>query len=160
MESPTALVSLIIGLPLLGFFVNGLLGLFSREYREKKSIIGIIANFAVFIPFLITVYFFLNFSADAGAIHAKLFTWIETGNFSVDIAYQLDQLSLIMALVVTGVGSLIHLYSIGYMHHDPGYWKFFAYLNLFIFAMLNLIWPITCFCCFSAGKVWGSVPIC
>jgi NADH-quinone oxidoreductase subunit L len=139
MESPTALVSLIIGLPLLGFFVNGLLGLFSREYRENKSIIGIIANFAVFIPFLITVYFFLNFSADTGAIHAKLFTWIETGNFSVDIAYQLDQLSLIMALVVTGVGSLIHLYSIGYMHHDPGYWKFFAYLNLFIFAMLNLI---------------------
>jgi NADH-quinone oxidoreductase subunit L len=139
MESPTALVSLIIGLPLLGFFINGLLGLFSRDYREKKSIIGIIANFAVFLPFLIVVYFFLNFNADAGAIHAKLFTWIEAGDFSVDIAYQLDQLSLIMALVVTGVGSLIHLYSIGYMHHDPGYWKFFAYLNLFIFAMLNLI---------------------
>ncbi len=139
MESPTALVSLIIGLPLLGFFINGLLGLSSRDYREKKSLIGIIANFAVFIPFLITVYFFLNFNSDAGAIHAKLFTWIDTGGLTVDIAYQLDQLSLIMALVVTGVGSLIHLYSIGYMHHDPGYWKFFAYLNLFIFAMLNLI---------------------
>lgn len=139
MESPTAIVSLIIGLPLLGFFINGLVGLFSKGYREQKSLIGILANLAVFIPFLTVVYLFLNFSAETGAIQIKLFTWIEAGNFSVDIAYQFDQLSLIMALVVTGVGSLIHLYSIGYMYNDPGYWKFFAYLNLFIFAMLNLI---------------------
>ena len=139
MDLSTALVSLIIGLPLLGFFINGTLGLFSKGYRKQKSVIGILANFAVFIPFLITVYFFLHFNSGGEAIHAKLFTWIETGNFSVDIAYQLDQLSLIMALVVTGVGSLIHLYSIGYMAHDPGYWKYFAFLNLFIFAMLNLV---------------------
>ena len=139
MESPTALVSLIIGLPLLGFLINGLMGLSSREYRNKKTLIGAIANFAVFIPFLITVYFFINFTADAGAIHAKLFTWIDTGGLTVDIAYQIDQLSLIMALVVTGVGSLIHFYAIGYIYHDAGFWKFFAYMNLFIFAMLNLI---------------------
>jgi NADH-quinone oxidoreductase subunit L len=139
MDLSTALVSLIIGLPLLGFFINGALGLFSKGYRKQKSVIGTLANFAVFIPFLITVYFFLNFNSGGEAIHAKLFTWIETGNLSVDIAYQLDQLSLIMALVVTGVGSLIHLYSIGYMAHDPGYWKYFAFLNLFIFAMLNLV---------------------
>lgn len=139
MESPTAIVSLIIGLPLLGFFINGLAGLFNKGYREKKSLIGILANLAVFIPFLTVVYLFLNFSAETGALQIKLFTWIEAGSFSVDIAYQFDELSLIMALVVTGVGSLIHLYSIGYMYDDPGYWKFFAYLNLFIFAMLNLI---------------------
>ena len=139
MESPTALVSLIIGLPLLGFLINGLMGLSSREYRNKKTLIGAIANFAVFIPFLITVYFFINFTAGAGAIHAKLFTWIDTGGLTVDIAYQIDQLSLIMALVVTGVGSLIHFYAIGYIYHDAGFWKFFAYMNLFIFAMLNLI---------------------
>lgn len=139
MESPTAIVSLIIGLPLLGFFINGLIGLFNKGYREQKSLIGILANLAVFIPFLTVVYLFLNFSTETGAVQIKLFTWIEAGNFSVDIAYQFDQLSLIMALVVTGVGSLIHLYSIGYMYDDPGYWKFFAYLNLFIFAMLNLI---------------------
>jgi NADH-quinone oxidoreductase subunit L len=139
MESPTAIVSLIIGLPLLGFFINGLVGLFSKGYREQKSLIGILANLAVFVPFLTVVYLFLNFSTETGAIQVKLFTWIQAGDFSVDIAYQFDQLSLIMALVVTGVGSLIHLYSIGYMYDDPGYWKFFAYLNLFIFAMLNLI---------------------
>ncbi len=139
MESPTALVSLIVGLPLLGFLINGILGLSSDSYRNKKSIIGGLANFAVFIPFLITLYLFFNFNPEVGAVHAKLFTWIEAGGFSVDIAYQIDQLSLIMMLVVTGVGSLIHLYSVGYMSHDPGFWKFFAYLNLFIFAMLNLV---------------------
>src|SRR6056297_3673772 len=139
MESPTALVSLIIGLPLVGFLINGIAGLASHTYREKKGLIGTIANFAVFIPFLTVLYLFLNFDVDAGAVQVSLFTWIETGNFSVDIAYQIDQLSLIMALVVTGVGSLIHYYSIGYMAHDPGFWRFFAYMNLFIFAMLNLI---------------------
>jgi NADH-quinone oxidoreductase subunit L len=139
MESPTALVSLIIGLPLVGFLINGIAGLASHTYREKKGLIGTIANFAVFIPFLTVLFLFLNFDVDAGAVQVSLFTWIEAGNFSVDIAYQIDQLSLIMALVVTGVGSLIHYYSIGYMAHDPGFWRFFAYMNLFIFAMLNLI---------------------
>lgn len=139
MESPTALVSLIIGLPLVGFLINGIAGLASHSYREKKGLIGTIANFAVFIPFLTVLFLFLNFDVDAGAVQVSLFTWIETGSLSVDIAYQIDQLSLIMALVVTGVGSLIHYYSIGYMAHDPGFWRFFAYMNLFIFAMLNLI---------------------
>ncbi len=139
MESPVALVSLIIGLPLLGFLINGILGLSSQAYREKKSLIGAIANLSVFIPFLISLWFFISHSSGSEAIHAKLFTWIEAGNFSVDFAYSLDELSLIMALVVTGVGSLIHFYSIGYMSHDPGFWKFFAFLNLFIFAMLNLV---------------------
>lgn len=139
MESPTALVSLIIGLPLVGFLINGIAGLASHAYREKKGLIGTIANFAVFIPFLTVLFLFLNFDVDAGAVQVSLFTWIETGSLSVDIAYQIDQLSLVMALVVTGVGSLIHYYSIGYMAHDPGFWRFFAYMNLFIFAMLNLI---------------------
>ena len=139
MESSTALVSLIVGLPLLGFLINGILGLSSDSYRTKNSVIGALANFAVFIPFLITLYLFFNFNPETGAINAKLFTWIEAGSFSVDIAYQIDQLSLIMMMVVTGVGSLIHLYSIGYMSHDEGFWKFFAFLNLFIFAMLNLV---------------------
>lgn len=139
MESPTALVSLIIGLPLLGFLINGIVGLSSAAYRSKKTLIGVLANLSVFIPFLCALTLFLNFNADSTPAFAHLFTWIETGSFSVDIAYQVDQLSLIMTLVITGVGSLIHLYSIGYMAHDEGFWKFFAYLNLFIFAMLNLV---------------------
>ncbi len=139
MESPIALVSLIVGLPLLGFLINGIAGLFSHGYRSNKNLIGTLANFAVFIPFLITLYLFINFNPEGGAITAKLYTWFDVGGFTADIGYQIDQLSLIMTLIVTGVGSLIHLYSMGYMAHDPGYWKFFAYLNLFIFAMLNLV---------------------
>src|SRR5690625_6049187 len=139
MESPTALLRLIIGLPLFVFLLYLLSGLFLHGYREKKSLIGAIANFAVFISFLLVLYLFINFLPDAGAVQVKLFTWISTGSFSVDIAYQVDQLSLIMALVVTGVGSLIHYYALGYMAEDPGVWTFVAYLSLFILAMLNLI---------------------
>lgn len=139
MDSSTALISLIIGLPLAGFLINGLFGLASEEYRKRKSLIGTIANVAVFVPFLISLYLFLSFSSDSAATVVTLFTWIDVGSLSVDFAYRIDQLSLVMALVVTGVGAFIHLYSMGYMAHDPGYWKFFAYLNLFIFAMLNLV---------------------
>ncbi|MFN1834396.1 NADH-quinone oxidoreductase subunit L [Balneola sp. MJW-20] len=139
MESATALFSLIIALPLIGFLINGVIGLFAPAYRNNKQLIGIIANTAVFIPFVIAFYFFMNMNAGSDALVYKLFTWIDTGTFSVDIAYRVDQLSVMMTLVVTGVGFLIHLYSMGYMAHDEGYWKFFAYLNLFIFAMLNLV---------------------
>ena len=139
MESATALFSLIIALPLAGFLINGIIGLFAENYRNKKQLIGLIANLAVFVPFAIAVYFFLNINAESEAVVYKLFTWMEAGSFSVDIAYRLDQLSIMMTLVVTGVGFLIHLYSMGYMADDEGYWKFFAYLNLFIFAMLNLV---------------------
>jgi NADH-quinone oxidoreductase subunit L len=139
MDSVTTLTSLIIILPLVGFLVNGLIGLRSDAFRQKKTLIGTIANLSVCIPFVIAVYFFLNMGQESAAISAELFRWIEVGTFSVDIAYQIDQLSILMTLVVTGVGFLIHLYSIGYMWHDDGYWKFFAYLNLFIFAMLNLV---------------------
>ncbi len=139
MESSTALISLIIGLPLAGFFVNGVLGLASQGYRERKTLIGTLSTLAVFVPFLLSCSLFFSFSAGAEPVVIKLFTWMQTGSLSVDIAYRIDQLSLVMALVVTGVGSLIHLYSMGYMAKDPGYWKFFAYLNLFIFAMMNLV---------------------
>ncbi|MEX0609633.1 MAG: NADH-quinone oxidoreductase subunit L [Balneolaceae bacterium] len=139
MESATALFALIIALPLVGFLINGITGLFVENFRQKKHLIGIIANTAVFVPFVIAVYFFLNINADSEALVYKLFTWMQVGDFSVDIAYRVDQLSILMTLVVTGVGFLIHVYSMGYMASDEGYWKFFAYLNLFIFAMLNLV---------------------
>ena len=69
----------------------------------------------------------------------RLFTWIAIGNLHVDVAFQLDPLSAVMILVVTGVGGLIHIYSTGYMHEEPAYWRYFAYLNLFTFAMLTLV---------------------
>jgi NADH-quinone oxidoreductase subunit L len=133
------LVPYVIGLPLLGFLVNGLLGLSSPAWRNQKTLIGTIATLSVFIPFLITVLLFSSLTVDGPASVYTLFTWIQAGTFTSDIAWRVDQLSLIMSLVVTGVGTLIHLYSMGYMKEDEGYWKFFAYLNLFIFAMMNLV---------------------
>lgn len=139
MESSTALVSLIVGLPLFGFLIHGISGLLSKEYRNKHAFIGGLSTLLVFVPFLVLLYLFFQFSAESAPLYVTLFQWMNVGSLQVDAAYRIDQLSLTMSLVVTGVGSLIHLYSMGYMSHDKGYWKFFAYLNLFIFAMLNLV---------------------
>lgn len=135
----TLTVVLILLLPLLGAAFNGLVGLFAPGYRSREKLIGTIATAVVAIPFLLTLYLFVNFEAGAGASVVSFYTWMASGDLSVDIAYRIDELSLLMTLVVTGVGAVIHVYSIGYMHGDRSYWRFFAYLNLFIFAMLNLV---------------------
>jgi len=139
MDSATVLITLVVALPLVGFLINGIIGLSSKSYQQKKTLIGTLSNVVVFLPFLISLYLFFNMSEGSEPIIAHLFTWIDVGSLHVDIAYQLDQLSILMVMVVTGVGAFIHLYSIGYMAQDEGFWKFFAYLNLFIFAMLNLV---------------------
>ena len=125
-------------LPLLGFLFNGLFG--SKIKNEK--IIGIIGSSTIGISFLIVVGAFfqtLSMPVDQRQTIVNLFTWIKVGNFDVNVSYQVDQLSLLMGLIVTGVGFIIHVYSIGYMHGDKGFGRFFAYLNLFIFAMMNLV---------------------
>ncbi|MDX1548806.1 MAG: hypothetical protein R3247_17540 [Rhodothermales bacterium] len=134
---PDFLVRLILLLPLAGAVINGLMGLFIPAMRRNEAVVGGLATAFVAIPFLCTLVLFLSYEGEP--LIANYFTWMAAGDLSVDFAYRVDELSLLMTLVVTGVGALIHLYSIGYMHGDPGYWKFFAYLNLFIFAMLNLV---------------------
>jgi len=129
--------ALIVLLPLLGALINGLLGFTSPGFRKNETLIGVIGTLMVAVPFVLVLLAFLGFGGEA--IEFSLFTWMQAGDLKIDFAYQLDELSLVMGLVVTGVGTLIHLYSIGYMHGDPGFYKFFAYLNLFIFAMNNLI---------------------
>ncbi len=129
---------LTVALPLLGFLINGLFG--SKIKNEK--IIGTIGSATVGIAFLVAVGAFvqmLNMPPEKRQHVVELFTWINAGGLNIKIAYLVDQLSIVMALIVTGVGFLIHVYSIGYMHGDKAFWKFFAYLNLFIFAMMNLI---------------------
>ncbi len=129
---------LIILFPLVGFLINGLLG---RKIKNE-TIVGSIGTVAVAAPFFIALGIFfemLSLPAEERSKIVIVFQWISAGTFSVNVAYQVDQLSILMTLIVTGVGSLIHLYSIGYMHDDVGFWRFFAYLNLFIFAMLNLV---------------------
>ncbi|MBX2976290.1 MAG: NADH-quinone oxidoreductase subunit L [Ignavibacteriaceae bacterium] len=134
----TQLIYLTVLLPLLGFLINGLFG--SKIKNEK--IIGGIGSGVIGLSFLVSVMSFfelLSLPEEKREIIVHLFTWLKAGGLNVSFAYQVDQLSITMALIVTGVGFLIHLYSIGYMHGDKGFWRFFAYLNLFIFAMMNLI---------------------
>lgn len=134
----TDLIYLTVVLPLAGFLINGLFG----RYLKKEALIGAIGSGMVGISFVIALLaLFETMALPVGerqtVVH--LFTWMNVAGLDISFAYQVDQLSLIMALVVTGVGFLIHIYSIGYMHGDKGFWRFFAYLNLFIFAMMNLI---------------------
>ena len=131
------LVRLILLLPLAGALVNGLAGLFFPGYRQQKGLIGAIAVASVAVPFFAAVALFVGFGGQAEVV--SYFTWMEAGRLSVGFDYRVDQLSLLMTLIVTGVGALIHVYSLGYMKEDAGYWRYFAYLNLFIFAMLNLV---------------------
>ena len=117
-------------LPLLGFLVNGLLG----KYLPKGST-GWIGSLTVLGSFICTLMIFKDLGANE-SIHIDLFNWISFGDIDISFGLAIDSLTMIMLMVVTGVGFLIHLYSIGYMHGDSGFTRFFVYLNLFIFFML------------------------
>jgi NADH-quinone oxidoreductase subunit L len=121
-------------LPLLGFIINGL----GRKVLSK-GIIGAIGSLVVLIPFILSIFIFLEIKSTGQSISYPVFDWISVGNLRIPFDFLIDQLSSLMLLIITGVGFLIHIYSIGYMHHDEGFGKFFAYLNLFIFFMLLLV---------------------
>ncbi|MEM7512042.1 MAG: NADH-quinone oxidoreductase subunit L [Bacteroidota bacterium] len=127
----------IVLLPLIGAAILGLGGLLFPSFRSQEKLIGAIGSAMVAIPFVILAYLTATFSGEP--ITFELWSWMKAGGLDISFSYMLDQLSLLMGLIVTGVGALIHIYSIGYMHGDDGFYKFFTYLNLFIFAMLNLI---------------------
>ncbi len=123
--------------PLIGFLLNGL-----TIGRTSKRFISAIACGAIGLSFIFSVRTFillLNLPEEGRLIHEKLFAWIPSGSFQVDFGLLADPLSAVMILVVTGVGFLIHVYSIGYMHDDKGYGRYFTYLNLFVFSMLILV---------------------
>ena len=128
-----ALIPLIPFLPLLGFAVNGLFG-----RRFSKPLVGAIGSGTLLISLLLSVASF-NEVAHTGPIQTVLYNFFTVDSLQVNFSFLVDQLSVWMMLIVTGVGFLIHVYSIGYMHDDAGFWKFFAYLNLFIFSMLLLV---------------------
>ncbi|MFD2572498.1 NADH-quinone oxidoreductase subunit L [Spirosoma soli] len=137
---PELLCALIPLFPLIGFLINGI------GFRHvPKGVAGAIATIAVLASFLTSAFLFGAFignehqTGSTAPLVATLFDWISVGDLHINFSFQIDQLSLIMLLVVTGVGSLIHLYSIGYMSHDSGFGKFMAFLNLFVFFMLLLV---------------------
>src|SRR5437667_9531669 len=134
----SSLLSLIIFAPLLGAAINWFLG--GRVRNER--FIGIVACASVGLSTIVA--FFLAFKSD-GALRSTqpimdhLWTWIQVGSFRADFGLGMDRLSGVYALFVTFVGLLIHIFATGYMHGDGGYYRFFAYLNLFMFAMLTLV---------------------
>ncbi|MBS1959262.1 MAG: NADH-quinone oxidoreductase subunit L [Bdellovibrionales bacterium] len=137
-------LSYLILLPLFGFLINGVLYLRSTRNSKKVSaeLSGGIATVAMLLSFAAALYnFFLlrQLPAEGQLFDQMLFPWFKLAGMSVDFTLRLDPLSSVFCLVITGVGSLIHLYSIGYMHHDAAPAKYFAYLNLFCFMMLNLV---------------------
>ncbi len=123
-------------LPLVGFLINGLVG--RRLPDRLVAIIGVSLPVA---SFFIAVWSFLELLklGDEGVLTSTLYTWIVSGDFVVNLTFRFDQLSAVMALVVSGVGSAIHLYSAGYMHDDKSFSRYFSYLNLFLFSMLVLV---------------------
>ncbi|NIR46857.1 NADH-quinone oxidoreductase subunit L [candidate division KSB1 bacterium] len=133
----TEYVWLVPFFPLLGFLINGLFGT-----RFKEKLIGTIACTAVGLSFVASAWIFLNVLSlpeEVRSLSRIAYTWIAAGEFEVNIGFLIDPLSLVMMLVVSGVGLLIHVYSIGYMAGDRGYARYFAFLNLFTFAMLILV---------------------
>jgi NADH-quinone oxidoreductase subunit L len=132
---------IIMLLPLLGSAINGLVGL-SLGKRWSNSAVNSIAVGSVALSFLCVceaVREFTQLSANQIPVFHDYFTWMVAGAFRAGFALQVDQLTVVMLLVVTGVGLLVHIFSVGYMAHEGGYYRFFSYLNLFVFFMLTLV---------------------
>lgn len=126
---------LIILLPFIGFLINALAG-----NRMPKNVSGIIGSVAILGSFVLSTIFFIGFlNGSQAKIDYDVFDWIAFGDFNISFGLLLDQLSVMWLMVVTGIGFLIHVYSVGYMHDDENFSRFFSYLNLFVFFMLLLV---------------------
>ncbi|QHY97484.1 NADH-quinone oxidoreductase subunit 12 [Streptomyces sp. S4.7] len=130
------LIALLIAAPLLG---AGLLLCGGRRLDRVGHVLGTLLSAASFVIAVVLFADMLGRSGEERALHQHLFSWVPVESFQADIAFQLDQLSMTFVLLITGVGTLIHIYSIGYMEHDERRRRFFGYLNLFLAAMLLLV---------------------
>src|SRR6202522_2535392 len=132
--TPNPYLWLVPLLPLAGAAINGFFG-----RRSSKKAVTTVALVFCGAAFAMALFLAAGFSSVSAPYYCNLAHWIRSANFQVDFSFYLDQLSLVMLLVVTGVGFLIHIYSVGYMWDDDGYYRFMAYLNLFMFFMLTLV---------------------
>ncbi len=141
--------------PAIGFLVNGFLG--RKLPRALVSWIACLALFASFVVSALVFIEFLKLPPEARLFEKSVYTWIASGEFAATVGFRIDSLSIIMCLIVSGVGFLIHVYSAGDMHNDEGFARYFTYLNLFVFMMLTLV---------TAGNVllmfvgWEGVGLC
>jgi NADH-quinone oxidoreductase subunit L len=132
------LVWLVPVLPFIGFLLNGTLALSGSRAKGAVSAIGVGTLLASFAVAVYVVAALAQAHATVPIVY-RYWDWIPVGSLQVSVAFQVDPLSAVMLMVVTGVGSLIHIFSVGYMHDDDGYARYFSYLNLFVFFMLTLV---------------------
>ena len=130
------LIVVLLVAPLVGFLINGLLG---KWLKGNEKLSGWIGALAVLVSLVCSIIAFISVHGGAAPFDETLYEWITGESFAFNIGFRVDALTTVMLLVITGVGFLIHVYSIGYMHGDEGYTRYFAYLNLFVFAMLILV---------------------
>ena len=129
-------VSLLLALPLAGFLATGIVG---RRFGGRAWAIAVPLIVVTWLVALVVIARALAGSYGEEGLHFALWRWIPAGDLQVDVNLTVDQLTAVLLFVVTTVGMLVHVYSIGYMAHDPGRWRFFAYLNFFMFSMLLLV---------------------
>ncbi|MFM2266153.1 MAG: hypothetical protein RLZ77_1573 [Bacteroidota bacterium] len=130
----TSLALVLVLAPFFGFLLNVFFG---KQLGKTAS--GILGTLAVVASFVVTLLFFIELQSTGKSTSIDLFDWIQLQSFPIHFGFLFDQLSILWLLFVTGIGSLIHLYSISYMHDDENMHKFFAYLNLFVFFMITLV---------------------
>ncbi len=154
-----ALIPALVVLPIAGFGLTALVG---RRLGKQAHWIPVLAILAVWVIAMALVVDVLGGSApllpgseDSHGYAVTAFTWIPAGSFHVEVGFVVDSLTACLLIVVTTIGLLVHVYSIGYMSHDPGYWRFFAYLNLFMFSMLLLILASSFLVVFVAWELVG-----
>src|SRR6266436_5893995 len=164
-------IRLIVLLPLLGAAINFLAGAWLQKTFGKRaiSLVGCGVVVLAFILALRGFFAMLGLPPENRFMLDDMWRWFDVGGLNLDIAFWLDPLSMVMTLIITGVGGLIHIYSTGYMHDDDGYWRFFAWLNLFTFAMLVLVlgdnlllmfvgWEGVGLCSYALIGFWYSDP--
>src|SRR5439155_10957007 len=148
------LVVLVIALPLAGFLITATIG---RRLGPDAFWVPVTAVVLSWVAAMLVVAAVLGGGAGEAGVAVTLWHWISAGALSVDVAFLVDNLTAVLLIVVTTIGMLVHVYSIGYMRHDPGYWRFFAYLNLFMVSMLLLVLADNWLVVFVA---WEGVGLC
>ena len=153
MTTDQLLVSLLLALPIAGFALTALVG---RRLFTRAWVIAVPTMIATWLIAMYIVYraLFANAFGEEG-LHFTLYTWIPAGSFEIAANFAVDALTAVLLIVVTTIGMLVHVYSIGYMAHDPSRWRFFAYLNLFMFSMLLLVLADNFVLLFAAWELVG-----
>src|SRR3990172_2865409 len=146
------LVTLVLALPIAGFGLTALVG---RRLGTRAWIVAVPAIVVTWAIAMVVVWSALSGDFGADGLHFTLYEWVPAGDFTIEANFAVDNLTAVLLIVVTTVGMLVHVYSIGYMAHDPGRWRFFAYLNLFMFSMLLLVLAGNFMLLFAAWELVG-----